>query len=93
MRVSNMKSANGNSIANQFIIHNDGYIYFQSYNTMIARKYGSSFTGTLEVMLNDGYWDMYSATTNKYLNQFLRTSGVAEIREKVKDGTFKVGEL
>ena len=39
MKVSNMTSNNGNKIANQFTIEDDfNTVYFQSYNSMIAKK-------------------------------------------------------
>ena len=80
-------SSTGRTVANQFIIYGDDATYFQSYNTTIARKEIDNIT------LQTGYWDNYSATTNKYLNQFLGTSGVAEIREKVKNGIYEVGNI
>jgi len=94
MRVRNMLSNNtGRPIANQFIVNsyctvcgNEGE-YFQSYNTMIAKKEIDN------IILKKGYWDNYSATTNKYLNQFLGTSGIAEIRAKVKSGEYEVGDI
>ena len=83
-----MLSSTGRPVANQFIICAGDAIYFQSYNTIVAKSsYGNHVT------LQTGYWDNYSATTNKYLNQFLGTSGIAEIREKVKNEEFKVGDI
>ena len=93
MRVSNMMSNTGRPIANQFIVYSrctvcgDDATYFQSYNTTIARKEIDN------IILQTGYWDNYSATTNKYLNQFLGTSGIAEIRAKVKSGEYEVGDI
>ena len=72
---------------NQYIISIHGYTYFQSYNTIIAWKNDDG------IFLRKGYWNMYSATTNKYLNQFLNTDGIAEIRERVDNGTYIVGDI
>jgi len=39
MRVRNMTSSNGGTVPNQFIIDDgNGVIYFQSYQTIIAKK-------------------------------------------------------
>ena len=72
---------------NQYKVSVHDYTYFQSYNTIVAWKNSNG------VFLRDGYWDMYSATTNKYLNEFLNTNGIAEIRDRVKQGEFIVGDL
>ena len=87
MIVENMISPNGNPVANQFIIHHDCKTYFQSYRSLIAVL---GDWGHGDVCLIDGLWDMYSATTNKYLNQFLGTEGIDEIRERVASGEYRV---
>ncbi len=64
MKVSNMTSSRGNVVANQFIIEDKGIVYFQSYNSIIAKSSRGKIT------LDRHYWD-YSTTTGKYRNQFL----------------------
>ena len=86
MKVSNMRSRNsGREVANQFIIEHDGYTYFQSYQTIIARKGGG------ETVLDKDYWD-YSVTTGKYRNQFLG-EGINETRRKIREGIYRVEDL
>ena len=75
--------------ANQFVIHTQDGTFFQSYNTLIAFK-GWYYEDDGNVLLQEGYWNNYSATTNRYLNMFLRTDGVAEIREHVASGKYRV---
>ena len=66
MKVKNITSRNGNKIANQFIVTDGEFEYFQSYNSVIAQRHISSGVVKLDVH----YWD-YSTTTGKYRNQFL----------------------
>ena len=77
--------------ANQFVIHTQDGTFFQSYNTLIAFK-GWYYEDDGNVLLQEGYWNNYSATTNRYLNMFLRTGGIAEIRERVASGKYVVVE-
>jgi len=76
-RVENMKSNNGNDIANQFIIYGIDFKLFQSYKSPIA------------LIMNDGKtyifedWD-YSVTTGKYRNQFLGENK-KETEQKLKN--------
>lgn len=61
MKVKNMVSHRGNSVANQFVIKADNMIYFQSYESICAKL------NTLDRQLTFGSdWD-YSRTTLKYL--------------------------
>ena len=84
---SNMVSnTSGNPVANQFIIKSNGCTYFQSYTTVIA-KIGRKGTVTLNTK-----WD-HSATTTKYLNQFLNTSNKKEIVSNVESKFYKVANL
>ena len=86
IKVENMESDAGNSIANQFIITTDNGVYFQSYRSIIAyREYGG------KMYLDKHYWD-YSTTTGKYRNQFLG-EGIKETRQKIKDGLYKLVDL
>lgn len=65
MRVENMRSNNGNKIANQFQITTAEGVYFQSYDSVIAFIPNEGKT-----QLDSKYWD-YSVTTSKYRNIFL----------------------
>ena len=75
--------------ANQFVIHTQDGTFFQSYNTLIAFK-GFDYGEDGNVLLQEGYWNNYSATTNRYLNMFLRTDGIAEIRKCVESSEYVV---
>ena len=69
MKVSNMISSNGNKVANQFIVTlPENVTVFKSYNTVIAQNRNGKIV--LDIKALD-----YSATTLKYLKQFLNTSG------------------
>jgi len=65
VKVRNMKSSNGNSVANQFEIKTDDATYLQSYNSIIAKRMDSGV-----IYLDEYYWD-YSVTTGRYRNMFL----------------------
>lgn len=82
MRVQNMTSNKGNSIANQFIITHNEFEYFQSYNSIIGRK--DIKTGT--IVLDPNFWD-YSVTTGKYRNQFLGETK-QETQKKIDSGEY-----
>ena len=87
MKIQNMTSARGNTVANQFIIDTAEGVYFQSYNSLIAfipRDGGA-------IQLDARMWD-YSQTTGKYRNQFLGESMI-ETREKIKNGTYVLADL
>jgi len=91
IKVRNMKSKNGNSVPNQFLIDTDTGKYnsttFQSYKTLIARK-----IWTLgKTVLDKNSWD-YSVTTGKYRNQFLNETK-KETEAKIKNGEYKLVNL
>lgn len=77
--VRNMTSpSTGNEVANQFIITIGTAIYFQSYQSVIAKQeYG------VPTILDRNKWD-YSRTTSKYRNEFLGMT-TAEIKKAIKD--------
>ena len=80
----------GRPVANQFQIETDKYYIFQSYNSIIA-KVEKGFMG--KVILDPYYWD-YSATTLKYLKQFLGISLTKkEIESYIKQGIYKTKNL
>ena len=86
-----MTSTNGNKVANQFIItdENNGHTYFQSYNSIIVKKYvGQTQQHTF---LDQKYWN-YSNTTGKYRNIFLNEN-ITETRKKIKSGEYKLVDL
>ena len=86
MRVENMRSTRGNKVANQFLITDDkGATYFQSYRSIIAKKYQGL------IYLDKCYWD-YSTTTGKYRNDFLG-EGIADTRKKIQSGEYILTDL
>jgi hypothetical protein len=87
VRIENMVSPSGNSVANQFLIYTDKGVYFQSYDSIIAFKpYNAN-----KIQLDKRYWD-YSKTTGKYRNLFLRESK-KETEEKIKLGRYELVNL
>lgn len=86
MKVENMRSPQGNKVANQFIItDDDNNDYFQSYRSIIAKRSQG------KIYLDEYYWD-YSRTTGKYRNEFLN-EGIAETRAKIKSGEYILTDL
>ena len=85
MKVENMTSPQGNKVANQFIIADKGDEYFQSYNSIIAKRSKG------KIYLDEYYWD-YSRTTGKYRNEFLGEY-IAETRKKIKLGEYRLVDL
>ena len=85
MKVENMTSPQGNKVANQFIITDNGDEYFQSYRSIIAKRSNG------KIYLDDVFWD-YSRTTGKYRNEFLG-EGIAETRKKIKSGEYILTNL
>lgn len=85
MKVENMYSPNGNKVANQFLITDNGDEYFQSYRSIIAKRSKG------KIYLDDYYWD-YSTTTGKYRNEFLG-EGIADTRKKIKTGEYILTNL
>ena len=95
MRVSNMTSDRGNTVANQFLIKNvtvkigrKNYTgtMFQSYNSLIAFR-----TNEGDMFLDEYYWD-YSRTTSKYLRQFTGKYK-AETVALIDAGVYKLADL
>lgn len=85
MKVTNLTSNKGNKIANQFKVHTENAIYFQSYNTMIVKiEDGQTY-------LDADYWD-YSKTTGKYRNIFLGEDK-KETERKIKSGIYILTNL
>ena len=78
MKVRNMRSNNGNKVANQFVITDDVHntITFQSYESEIIRI--DYHTETITVFPK---YD-YSTTTGKYRNKFMRDYGFRDMDNK-----------
>ena len=85
VKVRNMKSSNGNSVANQFEIETDDATYFQSYNSVIVKR----MIGV--VYLDEYYWD-YSVTTGRYRNMFLGETK-KETQAKIDSGEYILTNL
>lgn len=86
MKVTNMTSSNGNKVPNQFIIEDDnGTIFFQSYNTVIAKKQDGRIY--LDI---DNY--NYSKTTSKYLYKFLNMDS-KQVHANIIHGVFIMSKL
>ena len=91
VKVRNMYTAGGNIAPNQFIIDNDdGSTVFQSYQATVAKKVYHD--GETTVYVYSPYWDFYSATTNRYLLEFLREDSVQDVRMLVESGIYEVIE-
>ena len=86
MRVRNMVSASGNPVANQFIVEDNGDVYFQSYQSIIVliTRVGNTY-------IDPEYWD-YSPTTGKYRNLFLNETK-KETEAKLKSGEYEFRDL
>lgn len=87
MKVVNLKSGKGNTIANQFEITAPGGRYFQSYRSMIV----FIPAGGGKTQLDAHYWD-YSKTTGKYRNLFLGENKAAT-EAKIKSGEYILTDL
>jgi len=87
MRVENFTNSRGNKVKNQFCIQDNGFIYFQSYDSIIAKKevQGNNIT------LDRKYWD-HSSTTGKFRNLFLGEKK-SETLKKIKSGEYKLANL
>lgn len=82
--VSNLINDNGNAAANQFIIRTPKAIYFQSYQSVVAKIDKNS-----NLILSENWG--YSNTTRKHLYIFLRMYGydylcsAKDMRKAIKD--------
>jgi len=87
MKVVNLESNKGNTIANQFEITALEGRYFQSYRSVIAFiPYGDG-----KIKLDERYWD-YSKTTGKYRNIFLGEDKKAT-EKKIAAGEYELTNL
>ena len=85
MNVKNMTSSNGNKVANQFIVTDLGFKYYQSYNSMIVK------IDLHNTYLDKKYWN-FSNTTSKYRNKFLNET-TKKTMAKIKSGEYKLVDL
>ena len=88
MKVRNMKNSSGNVVKNQFIITDDRFEYFQSYDSIIVKK---NLLAPRVIYLDKNYWD-YSVTTGKYRNIFLGETR-AETDHKILTGEYILTDL
>jgi hypothetical protein len=85
MKITNLTSNKGNTIANQFEIRTETAVYFQSYRSIIVKiENGKTY-------LDPIYWD-YSKTTGKYRNIFLGEDK-KETEKKIKTGIYILTNL
>jgi site-specific DNA-adenine methylase len=85
MKITNLTSNKGNTIANQFEIRSENAVYFQSYQSIIVKiQDGITY-------LDPVYWN-YSKTTSKYRNQFLGED-TKETEKKIKEGIYILTNL
>ena len=90
MKVKNLISNSGNPVANQFIIEHQHHSYFQSYESIIAKK-SNAGTSLYYVQLDEKFWN-YSKTTSKYRNQFLNET-TKETQAKIDNGQYILTNL
>lgn len=86
MKVENLESSSGNTIANQFEITAPEGRYFQSYKSMIV-----FIPNKGKVQLDKTYWD-YSKTTGKYRNIFLGEDKKTT-EKKIASGEYELTDL
>lgn len=63
MKVNNLVNAHGRAVVNQFVIEDGNNFYFQSYDSLVAKREGRVFTLGRD-------FD-YSRTTSKHLHTFM----------------------
>ena len=89
MKVENLTSQHGNSIANQFEITDDaGNVFFQSHDSVIGKRPADR---SQPIQLDELYWD-YSVTTGKYRNQWLGIDK-RETERRIADGRIVLTNL
>ena len=84
--VTNMTSNNGNKVPNQFIIWTEDAQYFQSYQTVIAKRDNEG-----NIYLDKNRYD-YSVTTSRYRNKYLNMT-TKEIEKKISSGEIVLTDL
>ena len=91
--VEQMTSRSGNTVPNQTILSDMTGKTFVSYGSKIVYQSKTKWSDglPLEIIVDETYWD-YSRTTGKYRNEFMNM-GVQEVRNHIKNGRIKVGNL
>jgi len=89
MKVSNMRSRNGNPVPNQLIIHTPEATFFQSYDTIIIKT--TFIDGKRKVFLDSDAWD-YSKTTARYRNDFLGCDSKT-VKARIASGEYELADL
>tara|TARA_R100001463_G_scaffold65100_2_gene118266 strand:+ start:40 stop:306 length:267 start_codon:yes stop_codon:yes gene_type:complete len=82
-----MTGRTGAPVSNQFIITDGEFEFFQSYETVIAKRHISAGVVTLDA----DRWD-YSVTTSKYRNKFLGMD-TAQIKRDIEAGRIALADL
>jgi len=81
MRVTQLINANGNAVANHFVILKGTSHYLQSYNSIVAK-----IDNLTNAVTFGSDWD-YSATTLKHLKTFLETRETKkQLQQQVDSG-------
>ena len=70
---------------NQLFINHANEIWFQSYDTVIAKKGG-------EKIILDPMWD-YSKTTTRYLLLFLGLCSKRQIQDRINSSEYEIKDL
>lgn len=85
MKVTNLRSSQGNKVPNQYSIETGNSIIFQSYDSIIAEV-------SRGVIYLDPVYYNYSKTTSKYLYMFLNMNK-KEIQEGLRTGKIQFKNL
>ena len=85
MKVKQMSTSANNPAPNQFIIHHDRAVYFQSYNDIIIKQ-------SKGVTYLDKYAWARTVTTGKYRNIFLKETK-KETLAKIASGEYILTDL
>lgn len=78
LQIENLVNDNNNHAVNQFVVKINGNVFFQSYDTIIAKKDAKG-----KVTLSS-YWN-YSKTTRKHLYIWMRDNTSFRYVENEKD--------
>jgi hypothetical protein len=84
--IENIFTSRGNAALNQYILHTPEGAFFSSYNRLIAFQ---PIKG--KVKLDSNNWNI-SATTTKYLKQFL-DENLITIKKKIALGEYELTDL
>jgi hypothetical protein len=85
VKVENLESHQGNKMPNQFRISTSEGVFFQSYDSIIAKIHKG------QTWLDEKYWN-YSTTTSKYRNLFLGEDK-KQTQAKINSGEYILTDL